>query len=97
MRIVLSGKAVRPDIVFTRQRLAVFVDSCFWHRCPDHGTLPAKDSGWWSAKLADNVQRDAQVDDLLIRHGWTVIRAWEHEPTAETVERVRRAALANKR
>lgn len=88
LRLVLSGHPVRPDIVFTRHRLAVFVDSCFWHRCPMHGTFPLTNADWWAAKLARNVERDAQTDELLQAHGWTVIRAWEHEPTPETVRRI---------
>jgi len=91
MRLVLSRKAVRPDIVFTRQRVAVFVDSCFWHRCPAHGTLPVSNAEWWEAKLTRNAYRDAEVDRLLVEHGWTVIRAWQHDATQETVDRVRDA------
>lgn len=91
MRLIFSGNAVRPDIVFTRQQVAVFVDSCFWHRCPHHGTLPATNAQWWEAKLTRNAQRDAEVDLLLNEHGWTVIRAWQHEATDETVDRVTQA------
>lgn len=91
MRLVFSGKAVRPDVVFTGQRVAVFVDSCFWHCCPVHGTLPATNAEWWKSKLTGNVARDAVVNDLLGEHGWTVIRAWEHEATADTLERVEEA------
>lgn len=91
VRLVLSGKAVRPDIVFTRRRVAVFVDSCFWHRCPAHGTLPATNTEWWEAKLTRNAHRDAEVDNLLEEHGWTVVRAWQHEATHVTIDRVRRA------
>lgn len=93
LRLVLSGRAVRPDIVFTRQRVAVFVDSCFWHACPIHGTSPAANAEWWLTKLGANVDRDATVNDLLGEHGWTVIRAWEHEATADTVARVKDAVL----
>lgn len=90
-RLVLPDGAVRPDVVFTRRHVAVFVDSCFWHRCPEHGTTPATNADWWRAKLDRNVERDAETDRLLADAGWTVVRAWEHEPTEQTVDRVRTA------
>jgi DNA mismatch endonuclease, patch repair protein len=84
----------RPDIVFARARVAVFVDGCFWHGCPEHYTAPAANAEFWRAKLERNVARDRQVDRELAGHGWLVLRLWEHEietalPTA--VERVTRA------
>ena len=91
LRVVLPGGAVRPDVVFTRGRVAVFVDSCFWHACPEHGTVPASNTDFWTAKLERNVVRDALSNELLEAAGWRVVRAWEHEPTEVTVERVRRA------
>ena len=90
-RLTFADGAVRPDVVFTRARVAVFVDSCFWHRCPEHGTQPATNAAWWRAKLDRNVARDAESDALLREHGWTVVRAWEHEPTEVTVRRVAEA------
>lgn len=90
-RLRFEAGAVRPDVVFTRARVAVFVDSCFWHRCPDHGTQPATNAGWWAAKLDRNVERDRESDELLEQAGWTVVRAWEHEPTDLTVARVHAA------
>lgn len=69
----------RPDIVFARQRLAVFVDGCFWHGCPEHGAKPKSNGGFWRAKLAMNVARDRKQSALLRRAGWTVLRFWEHE------------------
>jgi DNA mismatch endonuclease (patch repair protein) len=71
---------VRADIVFTRQRLAVFVDGCFWHRCPEHGNRPRKNTAYWGEKLARNVARDKRVTDALAADGWRVIRIWEHVP-----------------
>lgn len=84
----LRDRTVRPDVVFTRQRLAVFVDGCFWHRCPEHGTSPRFNSEYWQAKLDGNVSRDRAVDDALGNEGWTSLRVWEHEQPDEAVARI---------
>jgi len=76
-------RLVRPDIVFTRRRLAVFVDGCFWHHCPQHGTMPADPSGYWRQKLARNVERDEATTAALEAAGWSVLRIWEHVPPRE--------------
>lgn len=76
------------DIAFTRARLAIFVDGCFWHGCPDHGTQPATNSEWWSWKLARTKARDRDTDRLLVEASWTVLRVWEHEPPEEAAQRV---------
>jgi len=73
-----GGVRVRPDIVFTARRVAVFVDGCFWHCCPDHGTQPASNTWYWEPKLRRNVERDRAADAALGEAGWTVIRLWEH-------------------
>src|SRR5574341_918013 len=86
--IQLPGLRVRPDIVFTRRRVAVFIDGCFWHACPQHGTIPRANSAYWHAKLARNTDRDHRVNHALAEAGWIVIRAWEHEPAASVVDRV---------
>lgn len=70
---------VRPDIVFVSAKVVVFVDGCFWHACPEHGTLPKTNTHWWSQKLRSNVERDRRQDAALAAAGWTVIRVWEHE------------------
>ena len=70
----------RPDIGFTRARMAVFVDGCFWHRCPAHGTLPKNNAEWWLAKLDRNVGRDREKDAALVEAGWLPVHVWEHEP-----------------
>jgi len=67
------------DIAFTRPRVAVFIDGCFWHGCPEHGTQPQRNSAWWQAKLAANRARDADSDAILRAQGWSVVRVWEHE------------------
>ncbi len=83
-----SGRPIRPDIVFTKARLAVFVDGCFWHGCPDHGRRPKANSGYWSAKIALNQDRDRRQTTMLAAAGWTVLRVWEHEPANEAAEAV---------
>lgn len=69
----------RADLVFPRERIAVFVDGCFWHVCPEHGTWPKANAGWWREKLLANERRDRQTDETLRSSGWTVLRIWEHE------------------
>ena len=88
----LGGRR-RADVVFTRQRIAVYIDGCFWHGCPDHGTLPKANADYWLPKLRRNVERDRETDALLSEAGWVVLRFWEHEDAAATaatiVDRVR--------
>jgi DNA mismatch endonuclease, patch repair protein len=71
---------VRPDVVFSGPRVAVFVDGCFWHSCPLHGNTPATNRDYWEPKLRRNRERDRQVTAALIEEGWEVVRIWEHEP-----------------
>ncbi|MDE0375489.1 MAG: very short patch repair endonuclease [bacterium] len=87
MRLPEIGRT-RPDIVFTRARVAVFVDGCFWHRCPEHGTSPKTNAHWWRRKLDTNVERDRTTDTALAKVGWKVIRIWEHEDTSTAADRV---------
>ena len=76
------------DIVFVSARVAVFVDGCFWHSCPDHGTAPSSIEAWWATKLAKNVERDADTDSHLAAAGWLVVRVWEHEDPSMACSRV---------
>lgn len=85
---------VRPDIVFTRVRVAVFLDGCFWHGCPEHGTQPRHNSNYWSAKLERNAARDSRVKEALERDGWTVLRFWEHERPEDVVVAVRKVVAS---
>ncbi len=93
-RLDLPGGRVRPDIVFTRRKVAVFVDSCFWHVCPDHGREPTSNEWYWTPKLRRNVERDREQDALLDASGWVVVRIWEHEPIEEAAQRVAVAVRA---
>jgi DNA mismatch endonuclease (patch repair protein) len=68
-----------PDIVFTKARLAIFVDGCFWHACPKHGVLPKSNREWWEEKLDKNRERDAEKDALLADLGWQSLHFWEHD------------------
>lgn len=81
----------RADITFPALRLAVFVDGCFWHGCPDHKTSPKTNAEWWTAKLARNVERDRETDVHLAELGWNVIRIWEHEAPEYAADRVEAA------
>ena len=76
------------DIVFPRLKLAVFVDGCFWHSCPDHGTRPQRNADWWAAKLDRNIERDRQTTEALRSAGWSVLRVWEHEAAGAAAQRI---------
>ncbi|MFD4546312.1 very short patch repair endonuclease [Streptomyces sp. NPDC058466] len=76
------------DLVFTRARVAVFVDGCFWHGCPEHLRPAATNSESWRKKIAANQARDAETDRLLTVEGWDVLRFWEHDDPAQAAERV---------
>ena len=80
------GLRTHADIVFGPARLAVFVDGCFWHMCPDHFHMPRSNLAYWEPKLTANVARDNRVDAALSEAGWTVLRLWEHEPLLSAAE-----------
>lgn len=80
----------RPDLAFTRARLAVFVDGCFWHMCADHVRLPKNNREWWVAKLEANVARDREKDRRLADLGWLAVHVWEHEEPMSAADRVER-------
>jgi DNA mismatch endonuclease, patch repair protein len=86
--LVPGGRRRTIDIAFTRRKLAVFLDGCFWHGCPVHGTRPRSNAGWWQQKLRANQQRDRDTDRILRDLGWTVLRIWEHEPLESAVQLV---------
>ncbi|RCG31641.1 very short patch repair endonuclease [Sphaerisporangium album] len=91
------------DLVFTKAKLAVFLDGCFWHGCPDHHTKSATNSAYWAEKVVRNRERDAETDQKLTEAGWHVIRVWEHENPkdaagriADQVQSIRRTDSAHK-
>lgn len=83
-----NGRTVHPDIVFTKQKIAIFVDGCFWHSCPEHGTVPKSNEEYWVPKLLQNVERDRKTDKGLRALGWRVIRIWEHVSTEEATSAI---------
>lgn len=87
-RRVLPGLRREADIVFPRARVAVFVDGCFWHGCPEHGTWPRHNADFWREKIAANVERDRDTEARLQAAGWTVARIWEHEQPDVAVQRI---------
>lgn len=84
----LPGLRRRADLVFGPARVAVYVDGCFWHGCPEHGTRPASNADWWQRKLAANRTRDHDTDARLASAGWQVVRVWEHEDATEVAGRI---------
>lgn len=88
-----GGRKVRPDIVFTAKRVAVFVDGCFFHCCPEHGRLPTRNEWYWTPKLQRNVERDREADAALEAAGWRVVRIWEHEDLPSAVDIVVRTLV----
>jgi DNA mismatch endonuclease, patch repair protein len=83
-----NGVRVHPDIVFTRAKVVVFVDGCYWHRCPEHATTPKRNLEYWLPKLQANVDRDRRVDEALHQDGWNVVRTWEHEEIPMSAGRI---------
>lgn len=90
---VPSNQRRTIDIAFTRARVAVFVDGCFWHGCPQHATMPKANGDWWANKLAGNNARDANTTALLAADGWLAVRVWEHEDVVSAADRVERAVV----
>ena len=86
--IRVEGAKARVDICFTRVRVAVFVDGCFWHSCPDHCTAPKSNNSYWIPKLRTNVDRDLRVTAALEAGGWVVVRVWEHVSVSKAADRI---------
>lgn len=91
----LQGVRWRADVVFTRAKVAVFVDGCYWHQCPEHSKPPSRNADYWAPKLEGNVSRDREFDRHLRENGWIVVRAWEHEDPMAVADRVE-AAVARR-
>lgn len=85
---VLSSVRRRPDIVFSGPKVAVYVDGCFWHGCPEHGTWPKANADFWREKIEANRARDLDTDRRMRSEGWVVERVWEHEPIEQAANRV---------
>lgn len=84
----LAGLNRRADMVFRTSRVAVFVDGCYWHGCPMHGTTPRTNTDYWTGKIGGNRARDLETDRLLAEAGWRVVRAWEHEAPVAVADAV---------
>ncbi|MGX5653891.1 very short patch repair endonuclease [Geodermatophilus nigrescens] len=84
----IAGLRRRADVVFTRRKVAVYVDGCYWHSCPVHGTTAKTNAEFWASKLAANERRDRDTDRALIEAGWRVVRIWEHESPVEAADRL---------
>lgn len=84
----IPGLNRRADLVFTRAKVAVMIDGCYWHGCPEHGTRAKTNAEYWGPKIARNIERDRETTSLLEADGWTVIRAWEHEDPGEVCARI---------
>jgi len=80
----------RADVVFTRARVAVFVDGCFWHGCPEHVSWPKANSEWWRKKIEGNVLRDTETDERLRSAGWHSVRVWEHDDPGAAAATIRK-------
>ena len=85
----IAGARCRPDVVFPKVHVAVFVDGCFWHGCPQHGTWPRSNAEWWRNKIRINVDRDREVSKRLAANGWRVLRFWEHEDMTAAANTIR--------
>jgi DNA mismatch endonuclease, patch repair protein len=94
LAVEAAGLRIRPDIVFPRRQVAVFIDGCFWHSCPDHGNVPTANSHYWRPKLERNIARDQLVNEALRAAGWRVIRVWEHAPVDDVVSKITAALKA---
>jgi DNA mismatch endonuclease (patch repair protein) len=93
----LSDLRRRADLVFRAARVAVFVDGCFWHGCPQHATWPAANRAWWRRKLLTNRRRDGDTDRLLAAAGWLSVRVWEHEDPSRAARRIAAAVRRRRR
>lgn len=87
---VREGRSPRADIAFTRPKLAIFVDGCFWHGCQEHSSQPRQNSGYWGPKIARNIERDQETNARLSANGWRVLRIWEHDDLADAIDRIKR-------
>lgn len=87
-RVDFGAAPGRPDIAFTRAKVAVFLDGCFWHGCPLHGTWPKSNAEWWKAKIGRNLELDARVREQLEEDEWLVLRYWAHDDVDDICDEV---------
>ena len=87
----IPGVPRTADLVFSRAKVAVFIDGCFWHGCPDHHRAPRANAGYWTDKIARNRSRDSETSKLLSGVGWTVLRFWSHEDPSAVADQIQRA------
>ena len=98
LHVTLLTKPRRvADIVFSRNRIAVFVDGCFWHGCPEHASWPKSNADFWHEKIETNRARDADTNQRLKALGWNVIRVWAHESVEDAATRIAQIIRARKR
>jgi DNA mismatch endonuclease (patch repair protein) len=88
MPIRLDGLCARPDVVFTKAKVAILLDGCWWHGCSEHGMRPKRNAEFWNRKIDATIERDRRVRAALEDAGWTVVQVWEHEPPAEASDRI---------
>lgn len=84
------------DLVFTRAKVAVFLDGCFWHGCPEHHTTSRTNAAYWADKIERNLARDAETNQMLTSAGWSVIRVWEHEDPETAAKHVAQLVLSRR-
>jgi len=84
----VRGVRRRADVILSRARIAVFIDGCFWHGCPDHFIAPKSNAGYWREKIQTNVERDRDTDQKLSAAGWAVLRFWEHEEPDKAADQI---------
>lgn len=93
----VKGLRRKADLVFPVPRIAVFIDGCFWHGCPEHRSYPKRNADYWEEKIELNQTRDADTSARLVAEGWTVIRVWEHEPPSQAADRIEAVVRASRR
>ena len=97
LHLTLLAKPRRvADIVFPRARIAIFVDGCFWHGCPEHATWPKSNADFWRAKIEANRLRDMDTSQRLASHGWKIVRVWEHENPDDAANRIAELVAASR-
>jgi DNA mismatch endonuclease (patch repair protein) len=89
LRFRVQGRGLpgTPDVLLTKAKVAIFIDGCFWHGCPEHCVKPKNNAQWWADKLVANTERDRRKDAELSELGWTVLHFWEHTPVREMADR----------